>query len=474
YSPENPRIGEQVTFTANNFLSTTLIRWDFGDGTIENDNSPPTVTHTFNQAGNFQVRAYDDGGAIANATVNIQIHPAPTLSFMPSDPRTGEQVTFSANNFFSTTLIRWDFGDGTIENDSTPPTIQHTYNNGETYQVRAFDNGGTIVTASTILSVRPPHIITYNPQPPLTGEPIIFQAINFTSSVIQWDFGDGTPIQQSSAQTSHVFQNEGTYTLVATDTRDGLPFPVTSTITVRPDTGPTSPFSISYINLRFEDGLSYKVVQKDFSPLVAYADIKYEGTGILVAQWLIDGNPFRMVSETLVQAEDFVFDSGNIPGLPTLSPGIHEVTLNIFQPITDFDIPIIQYYVSVQPRGKIQKLGTVDLTKIRAIGLGDEDITISKDTIVAPLDTPFLLQGTVQNENQTFVPRLLLRVYLDDRMTDQKLLGDIEAGKDRPFETSISIPSIEAKKIYIKLFDISGETPSLIYEREWNILIQGP
>ena len=406
------------------------------------------------------------------ASVTIQIYPTPTLSYLPGDPRPGEPITFTANSFFSTNLIRWDFGDGTVEDDTSPPTILHTYNRTGTYQVRAFDNGEITATASIIIYVRPPHLIVYSPKQPLLGMPVTFQAINFSSPSIQWDFGDGTPLQQAGPAITHVYQNEGSYKLVATDERDNFPFPVTSQIRIYPIAGPTAPFGISYINLRFVDGLSYKVVSKDFSQLIAYADIKYEGTGILVAQWLVDGQPFRMVSETLAYAEDFTFDSGSLPGLPTLSPGIHEVTLNIIQPQTDFSIPVIQYFVSIQAKETVQKWGEIDLTIAGARGLDDEVITVSPDTITAPLNTPFLLQGTVRNESPSKVFNILLRVYIDDLMTDQKLLREVEIGEERPFETSLSIPSEETKKIYIRLFETNGKTPSLIYQREWNILYQ--
>jgi len=58
FSPREPRPGAAVEFTAVDFISTTLIRWDFGDG------SPPVqggkeISHTYQSTGTFAVAASD-------------------------------------------------------------------------------------------------------------------------------------------------------------------------------------------------------------------------------------------------------------------------------------------------------------------------------------------------------------------------------------------------------------------------------
>jgi PKD repeat protein len=474
FSPEKSRIGQQVTFTARNFFSSSLIRWDFGDGTIINDTTPPSATHVYNNPGRYEVKAYDGGGGIITAAVSIQIYPVASITCAPDMPRIGEQITFTANDFFSATLIRWDFGDGTVVNDSSPPSITHSYSNTGTYQVRAFDDGGAAVTCSLVLTVMPPRLISFSPKIPRTGESVLFHALNFISPVLQWDFGDGSPSEQGGVTLTHTYRKSGTFTVTVSDIQDNLPVPVSSVINVVEASGPRAPFSISYINLRFEDGLSYKAVPKDFSPLVAYADIKYEGTGILVAQWMVDGNPFKMISESLVQAEDFVFNTGNLPGLPTLSPGIHEITLNIIQPPADFTIPVIRYYVSIEKNeGKeILEPGQLNLIASKAKGLENEDITISGDTIEVPLNKPFLLNGTVKNEAGRIIPVVLLRIYLDDKMIDQKALRDMKAAEERPYETSVFISSEDTKAIFVRLYDISADVPRLISSIELTVVIR--
>ncbi len=85
--------------------------------------------------------------------------------------------------------------------------------------------------------------------------------------------------------------------------------------------------------MRFDDGKPYKVVSRN-EKLTAYADIKYEGTGILRAQWEVDGMPLKPVTAGLPFADSTIINSGEIPGLPTTIPSIHEVNLRVFQPRT--------------------------------------------------------------------------------------------------------------------------------------------
>ncbi|MBN1222843.1 MAG: PKD domain-containing protein [Candidatus Aminicenantes bacterium] len=457
FSPEKPRVQEQVHLTAVDFLSNSLIRWDFGDGIIINDTSPPAIAHRYNRAGTFQVRAYDNGGPTVTASVSVRIYPEATLTFKPDDPRPGEEVQFRANDFFSNSLIRWDFGDGTIINDTSPPLISHVYAHPGSYQVRAFDNGGSVPTASAIVTVWPERMITATPAQPKVDENIVFQAINFRSPSIRWDFGDGTIIEGGSAIT-HTYTGPGIFPVTAYDRRAGAEIPQSLSISVVPQSGPRAPFTISYVNLRFDDGKNYRVVTKNFDRLMAYADLKFEGTGIMLAQWLIDGTPFRIVSLSLEFARDTVIDSGQIPGLPTLTYGSHEVTLRIVQPQMEFEIPSIRYFVTDESF-QYQK---VNLSLANATNLKKEEFPISADTVYVPVEQYFLLTGNIRNESGIPVPYALLRIYLNEELSDQLLIKDLEVDEERTFETSVYNNSQEMKKIYLVLYNISEKPPALL------------
>jgi PKD repeat protein len=456
FTPSIPHVGQEIRFTAQNFFSASNIRWDFGDGRIMNDTSPPVISHTYNNPGIYLVRAYDGGGVSVTASISIRILPPGTITFTPSDPRAGEQVLFTAVNFSSNNLIRWDFGDGTVEQDFSPPQISHAFHTAGTFLVKAYDGDSPIETATTLVNVSPPRLVTFSPSQPLVGEDVVFRAFHFVSPIIDWDFGDGSVLSQSPAQIVHAFAREGNFTVTAYDYRGSSRIAHTIQVVVLPTRGPRAQFQISFIQLRFDDGKYYKVVPMMSDSLVAYADIKYEGTGILHAQWLVDGHPFRLVTRSLPFAGQTMIDSGTIPALPTLIPGLHEVSLRIFQPNTEYSAPLIRYFVTSQ---KILP-NQVELILT----------SLSQDRMEALIGEHFVLKGSVKNLSDLDFKHLLMRIYFETKLIDQKLIRDLVSTKNRTFESSVFFASEEQKKIYITLYDISKKPPVLLSIRSIDII----
>jgi hypothetical protein len=310
--------------------------------------------------------------------------------------------------------------------------------------------------------VYPRPSIYFVPLQPRVGENVTFRAVNFISSDIKWDFGDGITLARGKSVETHGFRAEGPYRVTAYDSRQGSDIPFSASLEIFPNEGPRAPFSISYIQLRFEDGTPYKTLPLSFPKAVAYADLKFEGTGILSAQWLVDGQTFKSVSKSLTFAGQATLDSGDVPGLPTLNPGIHEITLRILQPEVDFEMPRIRYFVvageSEPAPVRVEIAGTVDFE--------GRELPASPTTIEVPLNTYFFLSGTVRNESRDFLESALLRIYLDDELIDQKLLSTLRAGETRKFLTSLITASESRKKIYIALYDISPSPARLIAVRE--------
>jgi PKD repeat protein len=461
YTPASPRATQPITFTAVNFLDSR-VSWDFGDGTVLVSGGR-TEIHVYTEPGIYIVTALDMAGTSEHPIkVNVEVGSPPSIRFAPSRPHVGDSIIFTAVNFSSSTLIRWDFGDGTVENDTSPPQISHVYSTSGSYLVRAYDGGGALETAMISVAILPPRLITCTPPEPRVGESAMLIAINFDSPVIDWDFGDGTSLPGSGVSVTHVYNREGLYTVTAFDTRDGERIPVSLSLKVVPATGPRAPFGISYLQLRFEDGKAYTVVPKGVSPLRVFADLKYEGTGILQAQWLIDGNPFGLVTRFLAMADQITIDSGYPPGLPTLIPGLHEVTLQILQPKVEFSIPVIRYFVAA---GRTTT-GTAELVIDKVVGLDGRPLALSADMILAPVGQPFILHGRVRNASGHVWPYLLLRVRLNDKLIDQKLMENLQAGETKAFETSLINPTETNQRIILGLYDMTGHKPELLYMRE--------
>lgn len=392
-----------------------------------------------------------------------------TISYTPFQPNVEQSVTFTVTHpdGIVDNKAQWDFGDGTPSSWNST-TVTKIYRTAGTYTVKAsyWTNKQQYVTDQTTITIVEQRRITFSPLYPVINRPVTFRAENFLSTNIRWDFGDGTVISCNSTTETHIYENPGTYTVKAWDWCGNTVATISTTLNVSEEKGPRAAFQISFINLRFSDGKSYKVVPKDFEPLIAYADIKYEGTGILNAQWLVDGKPFKLVSKSLPYAKQTIIDSGSIPGLPTQIPGIHEVSLKIIQPQTEYSIPVIRYFVS-SARAEREK---VNLLVSKALNLDEIEIPISIDSIKAPAKDYFLLKGIVKSENETLIPYVLLRIYLGNELVDQQLIKNLKPKGEVEFETSIYNPSSEPKTIYITLYNISQKPANLIFIKKLKIV----
>lgn len=467
YVPPNPLPGTPVTFTASNFFSSGIL-WTFGDGRTMNGGT--RIVHTYGTAGAYTVTARDwDGKSMATIRALVIVGGPPSIVISPADIRVNDTVECRAINFLSTSLIRWDFGDGAIENDASPPIITHNYRTAGVFTVRAYDNGGPSPTAQAVVRVLPERLITMTPPDPRVGEEVIFRAFNFSSASLRWDFGDGMVLDPAGIQVSHAFQTPGPFTVRAIEQSGGAQIFKSLPVTVFPAQGPRARFAISFIHLRFEDGKAYKVIPRDFGGLAAFAEVKFEGTGMLQAQWLVDGLPFRTAMTPLSFAGNTILDSGKLPGLPAAIPGIHDVTLNIIMPYTEFSVPVIRYFVTADPAPS----GSVEISLAEGEDLEGAVLKGDADTIEAPAGNPFLVKGKIRNESENRIPYALLRVYLNDELIDQKLVQDLRPGEERAFESSVTVPTAERKRLVLILYDISRKPAPILYYREMGIIPAG-
>jgi len=383
-----------------------------------------------------------------------------TITHSPSQPNVMQVVTFTVTHpdGISQSRVLWNFGDGTPAGWDTTSVV-HTYMQKGTYTVSARYTTfkGQDVTDRTTFNVVERRRITNSPLYPAINRPVLFRAENFFSTVIPWDFGDGTQIVGSTTET-HIYSRPGVYTVTAEDSvAQGRLFSTTVRVSTE-EKGPRAAFQIYFVQLRFDDGKSYKIVPKDFRPLTVYADIKYEGTGILRAQWMVDGVSFGVISRSLAYAKQTTVDSSEILSLPTITPGIHEVSLKVVEPQTEYLVPTIRYFVALEKVG-IEK---VDLSLSRVVSLDKAEIKVDRDSIEVPAKGYFILRGSVKSEIEKELPFMLMRIYLDNKLVDQKLLENVRPGDEIGFETSIYNTSADLKRIYLTFYDISEKPPLLL------------
>jgi PKD repeat protein len=344
FAPAQPNTYETVTFQAVNFASPS-VRWDFGDGTgITNGGT--VQTHAFANPGTFIVKAYD-GADPTPVTATVTVTNKRTVSFNPAQPNTCENVTFQASGFLSA-LVRWDFGDGSGVINGTAVQA-HAFAAPGTFQVRTYDGNLNMPPLTTTVVITNKRTVTYAPASAKTGLPVTFQAQNFLTPCIRWNFGDGTVVSNGTPTATHVYKSAGTFQVTATDDCGNSACFAVVAVPIAASQGPLAPFALSFVVLRFESGTTNVSVTKDTAGLAAFADLKYEGTGFLQVEWRVDGHPLKTDAVSLPFANQTTITSGPLPGLPTTVPGQHTVSLVILKPAVEFTIPPITYFVAAAP-----------------------------------------------------------------------------------------------------------------------------
>ena len=476
YSPGQPNADQPVTFSvtiANGTVAPGSVVWNFGDGTTAN--GPAIIQKTYASAGTYTVNVRYTALSLvaqipANETTAITVTERRRIASLTPAPMLGQPVSFIAENFFSSS-IQWNFGDGTPV-EVGGPSAGHIYATPGNFVVSVRDYGGaglsvfTLgITVSVDISRRR---ITYAPPLPGAGFPVTFTGRNFYTSQILWNFGDGQSPVSGAAVIAHAFAKPGKYVVQAWDWNGQAGGPTSVNIQVSEPSGLRSAFQISVLQLRFDDGLSYKVVPARFTPLAAYVDLKYEGTGLLQAQWLVDGMPFRSISEALPQAQSITLDSGRLPGLPTLLSGMHEVSLRILSPAVGFAIPVIRYFVSLDT-GRPPLTG-LDLNVETAEGLQGVDCTLTMGELQVDSGRYFILHGKIQSDLPGGVKIGLLRVHLGADLLDQQLVRNLRPGRPVDFATSVRNPAPGAKILYITLYDITdAASPKLLSLKKFTV-----
>jgi PKD repeat protein len=258
-------VGDTLSFTPTNstFGRLNTADWNFGDGTtLTVTYGMSTVTHSYANAGTYLVRVTGNPGGAAPLTETVSVlieQPVDNryIGVTPAQPIVGQPATFTAYNFNTPDNIVWDMGDGTILSiKSQQPgftanrprnagrqragimgtnVVTHTYTAPGNYTVRAYDfHGDTNQPVTLNITVQMPNRrIIYQPTSPRVDQPVYFQAQDFITTSITWNFGDGTTMAGGTTVT-HRFMTQGTYTVSARESALNYPS-VTTTITVLPE-----------------------------------------------------------------------------------------------------------------------------------------------------------------------------------------------------------------------------------------------
>jgi len=263
-SPDFPIARESVTFNASTSydLDGYIIsyRWNFGDGNITTVTSP-IITHVYESYGNYTVIiTVTDNDNLANnktCTMRVRDYPVADFTISPSIGDAGSPATFNASlsipNGGVILSYFWDFGDGTQTN-TTDPIVTHVFNNIGNYTVTLYvtDSEGLSGTRSKVVQIaeKPTANFSYSPANPYVGDTVTFNAsdsYDVDGYIVGyvWDFGDGSPIQNTTNPlTNHTYNIGGNFTVKLT-VIDDLGFNNTSSKLINIGKTPVAVFTYS-------------------------------------------------------------------------------------------------------------------------------------------------------------------------------------------------------------------------------------
>ena len=213
FAPAVVAAGQPLLFTAANFRTPNLLKWDMGDGTVLTSGGKisrgeaATLSYAYAAPGQYQVRVFDEGGKDGLppmvALVTVSAH-ARSLSVNPDKPVANHPVSITALNFRDPEKIAWDLGDGSMIDPGAGPgvvkptfLISHAYEKAGTFVVKAYDSGDRSQAPLTaeVRVAADPRRVRLRQQRPVAGAELEFSAVNFnTPDRLRWDMGDGTII----------------------------------------------------------------------------------------------------------------------------------------------------------------------------------------------------------------------------------------------------------------------------------------
>jgi hypothetical protein len=157
------------------------------------------------------------------------------IKFEPLHPVAGQPILFTALNFRTPNLLKWDMGDGTVLTSGSKSSpvrealLSYAYTAAGTYEVKVYDDNGNMnlpPVSVLVPATAYPRSLQVNPEKPLANHPLEITALNFsTPENIYWDMGDGTSIKPGDKNgivkpcflVTHIYALPGAYTIKAYD-----------------------------------------------------------------------------------------------------------------------------------------------------------------------------------------------------------------------------------------------------------------
>jgi len=222
---------QAITFTDQSIPSFGAIKqwkWQFGDATVQTNNSAVPFTHVYNAVATYAagLQVVTDSGCISLTTPKaVIVHPLPVVNFsvpaicLPPGTATFVNSSSIADASESQFTQLWNFGEtASAANTSTAKDGVHNYTTGGPFQVTltTTSKDGCVTTKTqtlTDISAQPKAAFDILPPFVCLGDAITFTDLttfnNQTLNEWHWDFGDN---RTSTLQnTTHTYSSAGNF-----------------------------------------------------------------------------------------------------------------------------------------------------------------------------------------------------------------------------------------------------------------------
>lgn len=234
-------VGDSTQLTDLSTGGITNWMWNFGDG---GTSTQPNPAHLYAVSGTYNVSltVTNTAGCTHAVTKPVTVNSVPVANFTAPPTCLGQATAFSDISTGTPVNWLWDFGDGTPTTNVHHPA--HTYADTGTYTIQmiAYGGSGCSDTVSQTITVTPIPTADFTFTSVCTFDTTYFNSTSLgTPDTYSWDFGDGSPVDNSNNPTPfHIYSSPGTYnvTLTAGYAASGCTHSITLPVTAFPRTAP--------------------------------------------------------------------------------------------------------------------------------------------------------------------------------------------------------------------------------------------
>jgi PKD repeat protein len=235
---EGDTVNFSGSFTDPGTSDTHTFSWNFGDSNTTSGTLTPTHVYTDNGTFTVTLTVTDNDGGVGTDTLTVTVNNVAPTANAGSNQTVNEGDTVSFSGSFTDPgssdiqTISWDFGDSTSDNSGTlTPTHVYTDNGTFTVTLTVTDDDGGVGTDTLTVTVNnvAPTANAGSDQTVNEGDTVNFSG-SFTdpgssdTQTISWDFGDSTSDNSGTLTPTHVYTDNGTFTvtLIVTDDDGGV------------------------------------------------------------------------------------------------------------------------------------------------------------------------------------------------------------------------------------------------------------